>query len=529
MSRICLCLTASTLRENLGVLKLCRDNIDMAELRVDLLSASELDRLDRLADFPARCPVPLVLTIRLPEDGGHWGGENAVPGNVCPGSAAAGSAAAGRTLEEQREELFVHLLKKGGWAFVDLEEGRPLERAVSAARQSQTRIIRSLHHFGQAPEKPEAGFWADRLKNMASEDVIPKLAFYCRSSRDVLALAHIARLSSDVPEKVILGMGEYGMPTRILARRMGSLWTYAFHGDSLDDDSPGAKARPAAPGQLSARELDELYRFREITAQTPLFGLLGNPVSHSRSPRIHNTWFREQGLPGAYLAMRTDDVPAALETGRIWGMKGFSVTVPHKAKALELSVASGTLARRIGAANTLLAEGEGWRAENTDAPGFIAALVEALVLKEASALAGMKALVIGAGGAARAAVHALDEAGVKVIILNRTPEKARLLAGEVGARWGGLEQDSAALLVNGADIAVQTTSAGMAPMETVNPLPWWNFRNCRLAFDMVYAPEETVFLARARSLGIKTANGLSMLQYQAALQFDMFRKSAVTE
>ncbi|PIE05096.1 MAG: hypothetical protein CSA76_00810 [Spirochaetales bacterium] len=502
MSRVCLCLTAPTLQENLEQLEKMRGCVDMAELRVDMLRASERYGA---AGFPAKSPLPLILTVRLAEDGGRWG--------IKRGSGF------GET-ETEREKLFIHILESGGWAYADLEANLPLAGAAASAEKRGTRIIRSIHNFQGDWAGRSVNGWAEELHGMAAGGVIPKLALHCRGSRDVKKLAELAGLCRDVPEKVLLGMGEYGIPTRILAERMGSLWTYA----AAPGGNGAGEQRAAAPGQLDAVLLNKLYQFSSIAEETPLYGILGNPVAHSRSPQIHNAWLREQNLPGTYLPLRADNFQAALETCRLWGFRGLSVTVPHKEKALSFSASSSGLARRIGAANTLLREGNGWRAENTDAPGFLGALAEALALEDGAGLAGMRALVIGAGGAARAAVHALNEAGVNLVILNRTAEKAAQLAGEVNALWGGLGQESAALLEKGIDLAVQTTPAGMAPLEHVNPLPWWNFAGCRLAFDMIYTPAETLFLSQARKHGIKTANGLGMLERQARLQFNLFKE-----
>ena len=501
MSRLCLCLTASTLEGILDQADRYQGLADMAELRLDRLDPDERERAGSL---PGKLDIPLILTIRLPEDGGEWGrkGES----------------------EQERINLFRRILSGGGWTWVDLEQSRKLEPVVRIAEETGTRIIRSVHDFSTDTVNRPIGETAVLLRSIAGTGAIPKMAVACESSRHLLTLARLSVALDDVGEKVILGMGEFGSPSRILADRIGSAWTYssAFGGPF---DPP-----EAAPGQLDPLVLQDLYRFRDIDSTTPLYGVMGNPVSHSRSPELHNRWLQRSGLPGCYIPIRSDDAGATLETCDIWGIWGLSVTVPHKETVLKLCDYSGVLARNIGAANTLLRAGDGWRARNTDAGGFMAALPAALNLNGETEIRGLRALVIGAGGAARAASYALAAAGVHLVILNRTPDKARKLAAEVRAsveptksvESGGLEEHSAQLLSGGVDFVIQTSAAGMPPLEKVNPLPWWDFSGCRLAYDMIYEPEETLFLQRARMAGIPTLNGRDMLINQARLQFEMF-------
>ncbi len=495
MSSLCLCLTAPTYDGVLAQLERYRSYIDMAEMRLDLLNPSE--RL-KAVDLPVRTEIPLILTIRLPEDGGLWGKN-------------------GET-EEDRVNLFLSLLESGAWAYIDLEHERTMADAAAAAAADAagTRIIRSMHDFdGTLLEQPVSDL-AEMIRRMAEGGSIPKLAARCTGSRRLLTLARVALATESIGEKVILGMDEYGTPSRILADRFGSVWTYA--------SALGGPGEPpaAAPGQLDPKTLETLYRFSEINESTPLYAVVGDPIAHSRSPIIHNGWLRDAGLKGTYLPVRADDIATLLETCDIWGLRGLSVTVPHKEKALAICDYSGYPARRIGAANTLLRVGDGWRAGNTDAAGFLEPLPGAMGLGSVEELKGKKALIFGAGGAARAAVHALIDAGLKLVILNRTIDKARQLAEETGQAWGPLSDEALPLLEGGVDLAVQTTSVGMHPNEKADPAPWWNPRGCSLVYDMIYEPVETVLLARARSAGVRTLNGSDMLKAQARLQFELF-------
>ncbi len=498
-SRLCLCLTAPTCEGVLKQIERYGAFIDMAELRADLLEPGERRKIGELPSLVGM-NIPLILTARLREDGGRWG-------------------LSGERIED-RETFFLQQLESGGWAYADLEYNRPMPHVVSAAASAGCRIIRSHHDFSGNLLSASPEELASMIRNMAAEGGIPKLAVSCKSGRDVLTLAQAAKAAGDVSEKVLLGMGEYGAPTRILAQRLGSAWTYASSA-GLPDDPPAA-----APGQIDPETLRNLYGFHEIEAQTPLYGIAGNPVSHSLSPQIHNGWLRKAGLPGTYLPFLTDDLKVLLELCDLWGVTGLSVTVPHKKEALALADRAESLAKTIGAANTLVHSTGGWTAWNTDVDGFLAPLFSALNGEEGKEgegekLEGLRALVIGAGGAARAAVHALSNAGADVLVLNRTVSKAQILAEEVGGTAGPLSAESLPLL-NGTDIVVQTTTVGMHPNESGDPVPWWNLSGCSLVYDMIYAPEETVFLRRARNAGIPTLNGSGMLEAQARAQFGLF-------
>ncbi len=493
MSSLCLCLTSSRFEDAIAQLERYRRYIDMAEMRLDLLNPEERYKALKL---PQIAGIPLILTIRLPQDGGKWGefGES----------------------EEERVLLYKRMLESGGWTFVDLEDNRLMADTQAAALSSGARIIRSIHDFqGTFLNLPVAEI-SGQIRRIADKGFIPKIAARCTGSRQLLTLARTAIAAESVKDKVLLGMDDFGMPSRILAQRFGSLWTYS--------SAVGGPGEPvsAAPGQLDPETLTNLYRFHEIDDSSALYGVTGNPISHSLSPVLHNRWLQDSGLNGTYIPIRSDDMAALLETCDIWGLKGLSVTVPHKEKALSLCDYADGSARSIGAANTLLRSGDGWRARNTDAGGFLKPLPGAMNLGSIEELKGKKALIIGAGGAARAAVYALRKVGMNLVILNRTVEKARRLAEETKQQWGALSPDSLSLLEGGVDLAVQTTNVGMYPDSSSDPIPWWNPRGCSLVYDMVYKPEETVLLARSRAEGIKTMNGSGMLEAQARLQFELY-------
>lgn len=491
---VCLCLTAPTFDGIKKQIERYRAYFDMAELRADLLTPVERRRIGEIPAVVGE-EIPLILTARLPEDGGQWGLFD-------------------ETLDD-REAFLIESLEAGGWSYVDLEYNRPMANVVAAASATQCRVIRSRHDFsGNLLSMPPKKL-SEILRDMAEGGCIPKLAVSCKNSRGLLSLARTALAAEDVFDKVLLGMEEYGAPTRILAQRLGSAWTYTSSA-GLPGDPPAA-----APGQIDPETLQKLYRFYDIDSSTPLYGIAGNPVSHSLSPKIHNQWLQDAGLPGTYVPFLTDDLNALLELCDLWDLTGLSVTVPHKKTALLSAYRAESLAEDIGAANTLIRSADGWEARNTDADGFLAPLPEAFGVDGLENLKGLRAVVLGAGGAARAAVHALSTTGFEVTVLNRTESKAQELAQEVGGTALPLSAEVLPLL-SGTDLVVQTTTVGMHPNESGDPIPWWDFSGCRLVYDMIYAPEETVLLHRARNAGIRTLNGSGMLEAQARSQFALF-------
>jgi shikimate dehydrogenase len=255
--------------------------------------------------------------------------------------------------------------------------------------------------------------------------------------------------------------------------------------------------------------------------------LIGWPAAHSRSPLIHHYWLRTLGIKGGYVieAVPPDEFQDFVFRLSIRGFVGANVTIPHKERALALS-APDARARAVGAANTLWYEGNELRSTNTDVEGFINNL-------DASAPGWDKAddaLVLGAGGSARAVVFGLVERGIKrVHLVNRSIERARALADQFGASVLPATWEVTGELLPRAGLLVNTTSLGMHGQPAldidVGLLP----QNAVVA-DLVYLPLETPLLAAARARGLKTADGLGMLLHQAVRGFELWfgRRPEVT-
>ncbi|MBE3573000.1 MAG: shikimate dehydrogenase [Moorella humiferrea] len=263
----------------------------------------------------------------------------------------------------------------------------------------------------------------------------------------------------------------------------------------------------------------------QVKASTRLVALLGYPVEHSLSPLMQNAAFTNAGLDLVYLAFAVtpSDLPAALAGLKALGFRGANVTVPHKEAVIKYLDAVEPTAALIGAVNTIVNEGGRLTGYNTDASGFLRSLQEA-----GFDPAGKKAVILGAGGAARAVAFALAGAGCTgLTIANRTLERAGHLAAalaglSVPVKACALEEKELRPRVEEADLVVNATSAGMAPMVAAVPLPpaWLNAG--QWVYDLVYNPLETKLLREARQRGCRVVSGLGMLLYQGAAAFTLW-------
>jgi 3-dehydroquinate dehydratase / shikimate dehydrogenase len=327
-----------------------------------------------------------------------------------------------------------------------------------------------------------------------------KIAIEARRLTDMLPLMDLAgRPELARPEgsgdHVLLAMGQPGVPTRVLAARLGNRWTYTGEG--------------IAPGQMPASRLLGEFRFRRIRPDAALYGVVGNPIAHSLSPVMHNAGFAALGLNAVYVPLQAADAGDFVAFARHTNLRGASITAPFKVAMLGKLDETDALARRVGAVNTLVAREGRWIGANTDVEGFLAPLAGRMALK------GTRATVLGAGGAARAVAVALETQGAAVTICARREdaagEVAQLARGRAGT-WPP-QPGSWDVLVNATSCGSHTR--GDDPMAGV-PL------DGEIVFDLVYAPAETPLLTRAREEGCLTIGGIEMLVAQAERQFELW-------
>jgi 3-dehydroquinate dehydratase/shikimate dehydrogenase len=496
MSRICLCLTGKTLAQDLKALEIYRKYVDLAELRVDCLDP---DERFLIRHFPEQAGLPVILTIRRTRDGGYFqGGEGSRITLLSKGLA------------------FADADRRRNFAYVDLEEDLNAPSLEEAARTFGTRIIRSYHNLqGGVDDNLPAKLRS--LRRMGDE--IPKVAVKPDSLADTLRLYAVAAETMNF-DKIILGMGHYGVNTRILAEKMGSYLSYTSVIAGITD-KPQEKQElpPGAPGQLNPRDLTEVYRFRDITAKTKLFAVTGFPLNATSSPLFFNRVFTGEKLDAVYIPFPAESLKVFLELADFLNIQGVSITVPYKEEILPyLSSQSGEV-KSVGACNTIVRTPAGWAGYNTDTKGFSDSLLNFI---DHTSLRGKKITIIGAGGAARAVAAEVFRLKGKALILNRTQVRARRLALPYRFKWGTTDSEGVELMEKFSDIIIQTTSAGMEPDIDADPLEDYKFTGREKVMDIIYKPERTRFLLRAMKAGCPVLNGYDMLLRQAMYQYRFF-------
>jgi 3-dehydroquinate dehydratase / shikimate dehydrogenase len=378
------------------------------------------------------------------------------------------------------------------WCDVEIETAVHMAPAELRSVLSPARLLVSHHDFRGTPRNlPNL---ARRLLRAGGQ--IAKIAGHCRSISDCVRICKFTRSRRDV---VAIPMGQAGLPGRILALRGGSLLAYA------------AVEQATAPGQLSLDAMEHLYRVAEVTRQTRVYGVIGNPIGHSLSPLLHNTAFHARRFDAVFVPFLVRDLDDFLSSVHPFGVAGFAVTIPHKEDILRRLDGCDPLAESIGAVNTVVMRGGGrLYGYNTD---YVAVLRS---LERRIQLAGSRVLLYGAGGAARAAAFALTQAGAVVCLSARRPQRARSLARDVGAQV--VEQ--AELRWEFFDAIVNCTPVGMHP-NGGSPLESAEL-NCRLVMDMVYRPRTTELLRIARRRGIETVSGVEMFLAQGLAQYEIW-------
>ncbi|HTX74262.1 MAG TPA: type I 3-dehydroquinate dehydratase [Rectinemataceae bacterium] len=485
MPLLCLALTGRTIAENRAALERYRGLADIAELRADLLNPEEMFHV---RDFPASAGIPCILTVRRRVDGGGFSDGEGV-----------------RLVLIAKALAYARSDRRANFAYVDLEDDFHVPAVEEACRIFGTRIIRSCHCIDGFPENV-GEIWKSVSEN---PEEIPKLAVMPRGAGELAQFFTWAE-GLGGGDRVLIGMGDFGVPSRILAARLGSTIAYA---------SPLAAGMPvAAPGHLDPRTMLDVFRFRQIGSDTSVYGLAGGRmVAHSSSPVLHNGAFGAAGIDSVYLPMPAETIDEFMACADALHIRGAAVTVPLKEDILRHLDFRSPEVEDIGACNTIVRRREGgWAGYNTDAQGFERSLLEFLGRQD---LHGLRATIVGAGGASKAVAYVLARLGVAGLVLNRTPSHAKEIARRYGFAWSGCDERAADLIADHADLIVQASSVGMEGGSQGDPLEWYDFEGREAVCDLIYRPEQTALLKRAAAAGCRCMNGWSMLRYQAAAQF----------
>ncbi|MFM7184858.1 MAG: type I 3-dehydroquinate dehydratase, partial [Planctomycetota bacterium] len=368
------------------------NGVRLVELRLDYVQGDvNVRRL--LKDRPS----PVIVTCRRKSDGGRW---------------------------EHSEEARLTLLRTAiveGADYVDLED----DVAAAVPRFGATKRIVSHHDFQKTPA--DLTLLHKRLASMSADVVkIATMANHPIDNLRMLQMVHASKLPT-----IGICMGDIGVPTRILGGRAGAPFTFA----TFNED------RVLAPGQIGWRQMREMYRYDTITQATRIYGVVADPVAHSLSPVVHNAALAAAGIDAVYVPFRVpaEQIDEFLSGAARWPLAGLSVTIPHKEAVLRQVAHADDLVKAIGAANTLTFRADGIAAANTDAVAAVESLAAALHVEDRppdgeEGLGLKSALVLGAGGAARAVGFGLKRRGVEVTVSSRTADRARKIAAEIGCK-----------------------------------------------------------------------------------------------
>ena len=475
---------------------------DIVEYRIDYFT----DDADAITELVSESPLPCIVTCRPTNEGGHC--ELSDLDRLAALKAAAGASPPAAYIDI---ELATYQAS---------EANRELIHKILDSRPDNSpRLILSSHDFQTRP-----GDLLRRVKDMVDIDCcdVLKIVWRARSLRDNLEAFEI--IGQRYKPTIALCMDEAGQPSRVLAKKFNALLSFA----SLDSESG------TAPGQVSVREMKDLYRWGRQTKKTQVYGVVGHPVAHSMSPAIHNAGFAAVDFNAVYLPM---PIPPEYEhfkaTISTWidceelRFGGASVTIPHKQNLLRFVEEQGgeieDLAAKIGAANTLHVRDDGsLYACNTDYAAALDGVCDSIGITR-DELKGKKVAVIGAGGAARAIVAGFAAYGAAVTCYNRTVAKAEELVEAFGGKAGSLDELAEAK----ADIFINCTPIGMHPNVDDSPIgadaavvDGWS--SDTVVFDTIYNPVETKLLRLAKSKGCVTVSGTEMFTRQAAGQFELW-------
>ena len=480
MTTICVPVRVHRPEQLIGAIQVAADTGTFVEVRADYLSLPE-EALPILRDLPAELQSRIIVTLRSPDQGGQL-----------PHSADVRRAFWGRAsqLPNVLFDVELDLLQKQSEVAFDLN-----------------RVICSHHDFTGVPE--DLFEIHDRMTATQARRL--KIAIQANDATDCLPIFKLLERTPDDRELIAIAMGHRGLMTRVLGPSRGSFLTYG----ALDDDSA------TAPGQITARDLRDLYRIDSIDSATQITGLLGSSIAHSLSPHIHNAAFAGAKANAVFIPIEVDDVTAFLRTmvrpdsrELDLNLRGLSVTAPHKSVMMGELDWIDVASREIGAVNTIVVHNDELHGYNTDAAGFLAPLKTRY-----QCLADVRCAIIGAGGAARAVIWALKQEGADVTVFARDKTKAEFLSKTFGVKYQQLSARSFA----GYDILINATPIGTrGDREHETIVTGEQLRGVRLAYDLVYNPFETRFLSEARAAGCDTIRGLEMLIAQAVEQFKLW-------
>jgi len=474
LPRVCVAIAGTDASEMLEKAEvLARDN-PFIELRLDYLPKPGL-ALGRIREFTESHPhVAVIATCRRAASGGKFRGP--IPSQL---EVLGKAADAGCQLVD-----------------VELQTAIRLKPAQIEKLRAKAALVLSFHDF-RATQKLD-----ETLKKMTGYPAdFYKIVSTATSLSDNVTMMKFLERHQDAHSLVGLCMGEQGIISRVLGARAGSAFTFG----ALTADEK------TAPGQVTARELRSTYRIDQVDAATKVFGVAGDPIEHSLSPAIMNAALRRENVNGVFLALHARSLKDLLACVKEIPIQGLAITMPHKQAILSHLDNTDPFTAKIGACNTIVRSADGkLYGFNTDTSGVVRPLEQRMTLQDA------KILVLGAGGAARAAVFGLKERGAQVSVLNRSLAAAQKLARQARARTVKRPD----LKKMEFDVIINATPVGMGNAKE-SPLNAEEIK-AKYVFDMVYDPSETRLLKLAKERGCEVIAGSEMFVHQAARQFEIW-------
>jgi 3-dehydroquinate dehydratase/shikimate dehydrogenase len=476
MKMICVSVCAKTATELIENIKRAEESADVIEARFDCLDAEEMQK--GLTNLPGTDKI-LLGTFRPREQGGM------------------------REISKEERQIFWQKTGSINWA--DIEPDLVKELSTN----NISKVICSHHDFQEVPQNLEKIY--ESLKETGAD--IIKIAVHTNDVSEGLPIWKLLKKAKRESKKFIpVAMGEAGKWTRILGLAYGAPMTYA----ALET------GKEVAPGQISAEELRDVYRIKELNEETEIYGVIGAPIGHSLSPRMQNAAFKAEGLNAVLVPFEIKDLDSFITRflpESELNIKGFAVTIPHKQAVIKYLHEIDETAQKIGAVNTVKIVDGKLYGYNTDAAGFITPLKN-----NYGKLNGAKTSILGAGGAARACVYALRNAGAEVTVFARDIKKATPLASEFGVELMQLPVTGYGLPFTGFDIVVNATPLGMkGEFSGQSPAAFSQLKNVSVVYDLVYNPSVTNFIKEAEKAAVPTViGGLDMLVEQGREQFKIW-------
>lgn len=478
--KVCVSVCAETADEMIAKIKRAEEFADVIEVRFDCLEASEVRKtVDHLPEIGTE----YLFTFRANGSGGKRD----------------------ISLTERLKFWDVIFQQHKSGLMIDMEANPAILKAITPNKI--TRIL-SLHNFRDASENLD-----DAFDLLTSQSNAAKIAVIANDISDSIGVWKLLLLSKNRNKEFVpIAMGEAGKWTRILGLAHGAFLTYA----SLEEGSE------TAPGQITANDMIDVYRVKELDQTTKVFGVVGDPVSESLSPYMHNAAFVEQNINAVFIPLQVKDLDEFIRrmvktaTREVeLNFAGFSVTMPHKQAIIKYLDAIDPAAEKIGAVNTVKIDGDKMVGYNTDAYGFIVPLRERYGdLKDA------RVAVCGAGGAARACMYALKEQGAEITLFARDEEKAKVIADEFGVGFEQLSSDQQLLAT---DILVHATPLGMkGPLENESLFIAEQLKGVKFVYDLVTNSADTPIIREAKRVGVQAIGGIEMLIHQGATQFEIW-------